>query len=73
MSNVISGSGGGPWLGDFDVPWLCPDGGICQHECDMAACFRVHNSAPLTGVFPGEPAGRWPVEITENYRPGGRY
>lgn len=70
MSNVISGNGGGPWLGDFDVPWLCPDGGICNHDCPAVACWRVHNtSAPLEGVFPGD---RWPQEIRDSYAQGGR-
>lgn len=52
---------------EFDVPWLCPDGGACHHECALDSCFRVQSCSPLSGVFPGN---RWPREVSDKYGPG---
>lgn len=37
----------------------CPDGGTCHHKC-LAACFRVLNAGPLSGVYPND---EWPRGI----------
>lgn len=53
--------------GEPGVPWPCPDGGVCHHECAVAACFRVRYCGPLSGIFP---ENQWPEETTGQY--GGR-
>lgn len=36
---------------------ICPDGGVCHHECVGLDCFRTRCCEPLSGVYPGD---RWP-------------
>lgn len=38
---------------------ICPDGGACHHECELA-CFRVSFCGPLSGVYPRD---EWPKNL----------
>jgi hypothetical protein len=53
----------------FDVPWLCPDGGPCDHECELSICARVLVARPRAGVFP---ENQWPPEIVTRYGADGQ-
>lgn len=43
---------------------LCPDAGVCHHDCKPSACYRVRSCAPLSGVFVGD---RWPDNVVAKF------
>lgn len=42
----------------------CPDGGMCHHDCEPGACFRVRGCGPLSGVYPND---EWPEEVRREH------
>lgn len=47
-----------------DIPRLCPDGGICAHDCAWRTCFRVTVDLPAPGIYPGD---QWPDHVRQTF------